>query len=125
MSRMRPTDVQADLLVRVEVSDDSWAATLPATPDDVVCTVTLGHPDLVPRSRAVACQRGYRIVGVATAERPVGHSIDVYVPEALHRDAPGWFDELVASATRVFDLRMGPVQLVLAPQLQLHLRAAS
>ena len=120
--RPRGSTEQADLLVRLPVDDAGWADTLPVTPEGTTVTVTVGHPDLVPVSLATTCAHGYRIVGVASATRPIGPTIDILVPEALWLANPDWFDDLVHRAVRVFDLRLGPVQAVLAAQLTLHLR---
>jgi hypothetical protein len=122
--RPRSSTEQADLLLRLAVEDAGWASTLPVTPSGTTVTVTVGHPDLVPVSLATTCAHGYRIVGVASATRPIGSSIDILVPEALRLANPDWFDALVHRAVRVFDLRLGPVQSVLAAQLSLHLRPA-
>jgi hypothetical protein len=122
--RPRGSTEQADLLVRLPVADADWADTLPVTPEGTTVTVTVGHPDLVPVSLATTCAQGYRIVGVASATRPIGPTIDILVPEPLRLANPDWFDELVHRAVRVFDLRLGPVQAVLAAQLTLHLRPA-
>jgi hypothetical protein len=123
--RPRGSIEQADLLVRLPVEDAGWAATLPVTPQGETVTVTVGHPDLVPVSLATTCAHGYRIVGVASATRPIGSTIDILVPESLRLADPAWFDDLVHRAVRVFDLRLGPVQTVLAAQLALHIRPAS
>jgi len=122
--RPRGSTEQADLLVRLPVEDAAWAATLPTTPEGTTVTVTVGHPDLVPVSLATTCEHGYRIVGVATSNRPIGSTIDILVPESLRLAHPAWFDVIVHRAVRVFDLRLGPVQAVLAAQLDLHLRTA-
>ena len=110
--------------MRLPVADADWAATLPVTPAGTTVTVTVGQPDLVPVSLATTCEHGYRIVGVASATRPIGPTIDILVPEELRLANPAWFDLLVHRAVRVFDLRLGPVQAVLASQLSLHLRPA-
>jgi hypothetical protein len=112
------------LLVRLPARDRSWAARLPAVPDGWTLTVTVGHPDLLPVPVDDLVSGGYRIVGVAADHRPVGRSIDVYVPPELRDQHPGWWTDLLERAERVFDLRMGPVRMVLASELDLHLRPA-
>lgn len=119
----RHDDAPGDLLARIEVTGPGWAAELPSPPPGVVCTVTLGHPDLLGDTDLTAGR--YRVVGVASAARPVGTSVDVYLPAPLVQRWPDFVADVVRASSRVFDCRMGPVQLVLAPQLALHARAAS
>ena len=116
-----PTD--GAVLVRISASERTWASTLPAVPCGRVLTVTVGHPGLLPVPVDDLLEGGYRVVGVAADHRPVGRTIDVLVPRDLRDEAPLWWSELVARAERVFDLRHGPVQRVLAAELALHLRA--
>lgn len=120
----RPSDSRADLLVRVAVDDAAWAETLPPVEDHGTLTVTVGHPDLVPTSLGATCARGYRIVGVASASRPVGSVVDVLLTAEARARWPQLAAALLARAERVFDLRMGPVQAVLAPQIRLHTQAS-
>ena len=122
----RPTsDVPTDgaVLVRIGANERTWASTLPVVPDGRVLTVTVGHPSLFPVPIDDLVDGGYRVVGIAAEHRPIGRTIDVLVPRDLREDAPAWWSELVARAERVFDLRHGPVQRVLAAELELHLRA--
>jgi hypothetical protein len=118
-----PPVTDGDVLVRLPASDVDWPATLPATPPGHVLTLTLGHPELLPRAGGSTLAVGYRIVGVATARRPVGPTVDLYVPATVREDHPGWWLAVLALAERVFDLRLGPVQRVLAAELELHTRA--
>jgi hypothetical protein len=112
------------VLVRLAALDRTWATALPRVPDGRVLTVTVGHPDLVPVPADDLTAAGYRIAGVASARRPVGSTIDVLVPHDLRVRHPGWWRALAQHAIRIFDLRMGPVRVVLAAELELHLRAA-
>jgi hypothetical protein len=115
-----PSD--GSVLVRVAAPDRSWARRLPPVPASRTLTVTVGHPDLLPVPVDDLVSGGYRVVGVAADHRPVGRTVDVLVPGELLREHPGWWRELAGAAERVFDLRHGPVQRVLAAELDLHLR---
>jgi hypothetical protein len=117
--------IDGTVLVRLSAPDRSWARRLPPVPADRTLTVTVGHPALLPVPVDDLIAGGYRIVGVAAAHRPVGRTVDVLVPADLHRDHPTWWRELQRSAERVFDLRHGPVQRVLAAELDLHLRESA
>jgi hypothetical protein len=113
------------VLVRLPVESSDWAAGLPPVPAGWRLTISLGHPDLQPIPHDALRARGYHVVGVATARAPVGRSIDVLVPGALRATEPGWWDQLGPRATRIFDLRMGPVIALLRNQLALHERGAA
>lgn len=112
------------LLVRVSVTDRSWARTLPKVPDGRTLTVTVGSADLAPVPADDLVASGYRIVGVAADHRPLGRLVDICVPRDLRSAHPGWWGELAARADRIFDPRLGPVARVLAAELALHRRAA-
>lgn len=111
------------VLVRLPAADRSWPTRLPPVPGGRVLTVCLGHGDLLP-SQPRGQTGGYRIVGVASGRAPVGPTVDVLVPLELRLAEPRWWSELAATASRIFDLRMGPVQEVLSSQLTLHLADA-
>ena len=108
------------VLVRVRASDRGWAARLPQVPDGRTLTVTVGHPGLLPVPADDLVRNGYRLVGVAAEHHPIGRSVDVLVPPDLQREHPEWWRGLLDRAERVFDLRLGPVQRVLAVELGLH-----
>jgi hypothetical protein len=108
------------VLVRLPVEDGAWATALPPVPDGWTLTVSLGHPSLLPIPEDELTSRGYAVVGIATARAPVGRSVDVLVPGALQAAEPRWWEQLGCRASRVFDLRMGPVLAVLGNQLALH-----
>jgi hypothetical protein len=112
-----------DVLVRLPAPDRSWPRSLPAAPDGWLLTVTLGHPRLVPVDADRLDAAGYRIVGTASEHRPIGLVVDVLVPAALRTAEPDWWGLVLARAERVFDLRLGPVQQVLAAELELHRQA--
>lgn len=119
-----PAPITEDaVLVRVAVQGRGWPRLLPATPRGVMLTVTVGHPRLLPVAEDELRRAGYRVAGVTDARQPLDRSIDVLVPTSLHETEPIWWAALFARAERVFDLRHGPVQHVLAPQLALHARA--
>lgn len=120
-STLPPPVTDDDVLVRLPASGHGWPGTLPPVPGGHLLTLSLGHPSLLPAARG-ALPGGYRIVGVATA-RPIGHTIDVYVPAMVRDDHPDWWRSLVARAERVFDLRFGPVRRVLAAEIALHTRS--
>lgn len=109
-------------LVRIRVVD-ALALDLPAAPSGTRLTVTLGHADLAEHTGHLA-ELGYVVVGVAADHRPLGHVADVLVPAAIREAAPVWWADLRGRADRVFDLAFGPVARVLAPEIDLHLRAA-
>lgn len=115
-----PPVTDGDVLVRLPARDAAWPATLPAAPPGHLLTLTLGHPSLLPGPRGVGLPAGYRLVGVASKERPIGRTVAIYVPAALRNDHPGWWRSLLHQAERVFDLQLGPVQRVLAAELALH-----
>jgi hypothetical protein len=122
-SPIAPTD--GSVLVRMTAPDRTWARQLPPVPRDRTLTVTVGHPALLPVPVDDLVSGGYRIVGVASEQRPVGRNVDVLVPGDLRASEPAWWSELLRGAERVFDLRHGPVQRVLAAELELHLRQAA
>lgn len=113
------------MLVRIIASGHGWARRLPQVPDGRVLTVTVGHPALLPVPVDDLVGGGYRVVGVAPQDRPVGRHVDVLVPGDLRTEHPQWWRSFLAGAERVFDLRHGPVQRVLAAELDLHLTAPS
>jgi hypothetical protein len=117
-----PVPADGSVLVRITAPDRSWAARLPRVPGGRTLTVTVGHPALLPVPVDELVSGGYRIVGVAAEHRPIGRTVDVLVPGDLRRDHPHWWQQVAGAAERVFDLRHGPVQRVLAAELDLHLR---
>jgi hypothetical protein len=120
-----PVPLDGSVLVRLTARDHTWARRLPPVPAHRTLTVTVGHPALLPVPVDDLVSGGYRIAGLANADRPVGRTVDVLVPGDLRRDHPGWWQLLRADAERVFDLRHGPVQRVLAAEIDLHLRAGA
>jgi len=120
----RPRSLPADaILLRLQVDGPDWTMELPSVPDGAEVTVTLGHPDLLPVDTRPARDRGYRIVGAASEQRPLGSVADLLVSGELRQAAPAWWDAVLRRATRAFDLRLGPVQQVLDAELALHAAA--
>jgi hypothetical protein len=117
-----PPVTDGDVLVRLPAGEADWPAALPPVPDDHVLTLTLGHPCLFPPLAHAPLAAGYRLVGVATEQRPIGLTVDVYVPAVVRETHPLWWRAFLVGAERVFDLRLGPVQRVLAAELALHTR---
>ncbi|MFP4635139.1 MAG: hypothetical protein ACLFRD_04690 [Nitriliruptoraceae bacterium] len=108
---------EPSVLVRLAAPDRGWVEHLPAVPGASVLTVSVGHAGLLPVPADELTARGYRIVGITPT---VGAHVDVLVPLALGTAHPGWWQDLVTRAERVFDLRLGPVRLVLADEIELH-----
>ena len=120
----RPPTLPADaVLLRLPVEGRDWPSTLPEVPRGGQVTVTVGHPDLMPDDPAPARTRGYHIVGAASEYRPLGSVADLLITAELRDAAPGWWDALLRRASRVFDLRLGPVQQELSAELALHVEA--
>ena len=122
-----PGDVDVDgaLLVRVPATDRTWVAGVPAVPGPWTLTVTVGHADLLPVAVDDLVRAGYRLAGVTAQRASSGLIIDILVPADLRQRRPDWWASLVSRADRVFDLRHGPVQYVLANEIELHLRASN
>lgn len=115
-----PTD--GAVLVRLPAADRHWPALLPTVETGEMLTVTVGHVSLLPVSTDDLSDRGYRIVGVAAADRPIGRCVGILVPHDLRVRDPEWFGVLVRRAERVFDLRHGPVLRLLAAEIERHLQ---
>ena len=111
------------VLVRLPASGPSWATCLPVVPDAREVTVTLGRAELLPVDTGLLRDRGYRVIGAASAQRPIGDVVDLLITEELRTSAAGYWARLLADAERVFDLSLGPVQRMLHAELALHARA--
>lgn len=118
----RPPD--GSVLVRVSADGPQWASRLPMVPTTAVLTVTVNDAALVPVPVDDLIAGGYRIVGVADPDRPLGACVDVLVPGDLRDAEPEWWGRLRAISSRIFDLRMGPVLAVLGDELEQHLTAS-
>lgn len=116
-----PAPPDGSVLVRVRSADRGWARRLPRVPDGLVLTVTVGDPSLLPVPVDDLVSGGYRVVGVAPHDPPLGRHVDVLVPAHVRTAHPAWWRSLLVLAERAFDLRLGPVRSVLAAELELHL----
>lgn len=109
------------VVVRVFAHGTAWPRVLPSLPDDATASVTVSHDRLAEIPTATLRRCGYRIAGVSPVPDPdAGEVVDVLATAALRRAHPSWFRSLVDVATRVFDLRFGPVRRLLAPTLRAH-----
>lgn len=122
---MTPIPTDGAVLVRLRARNRDWISELPVVPGDQTLTVTVGRSDLLPVPVGELIARGYRLVGVAAEHRPIGPTVDIFVPIHLRDERPDWWARLAPLAERVFDLRMGPVRLLLAAEIELHLRHLS
>ena len=107
-------------LIRLHADGPGWIDRLPPVPVGEVVTVTVSDVALrqVPPQRLL--ETGYRVVGMhpPTTDRP---TVDLLVPAELAAGHVDFLRDLIRRADRAFDLRMGPVQLVLGPELAIHL----
>lgn len=111
------------MLLRLHADGPGWIDRLPPVPAGHVVTVTVSDASLrgVPAQRLL--ETGYRVVG----QHPLtsGQStVDLLVQAEMATAFPGYVQALLAIADRAFDLRMGPVQAVLGPELAIHLGLA-
>jgi len=116
--RHRPRPADGSVVVRVDAHLPGWERALPPVPGTRVA-VTVGEPDLADAADELAA-RGYDLLGVVPGLRGGRHA-DLLVPAGLRADEPRWFSALLLPATRVFDLRFGPVGAVLRAELDLLL----
>lgn len=107
-------------LLRLHASGPQWIDRIPPVPVGNVITVTVSDASLrhVPPQRLL--ESGYRVVGMhpPTPQQP---TVDLLVQAELAAGYPEFLTELLACADRAYDLRMGPVQLALGPELAIHL----
>jgi len=109
-------------LVRVLSEDASWIDELPPVPAGHVVTVAIGSTAQRAVSDDALAATGYRIVGPqpATSLPP---AIELLVPGSLMVADPLWWSRLLGVADQAFDLRLGPVQMVMGNHLPVHLDA--
>jgi hypothetical protein len=129
-SRVLP-DVKADahmvmtddrgvsLCVEVAVDDGSWVERLPPAPGNGPVSVSFDDVELAARDRTAVTDLGYVVVGTAGV-RHAGEVAHLLVPQAVVERHTRWWRALLDLATRVYDLRFGPVQFALADVLRLH-----
>lgn len=109
-------------LVRVLCDDASWIQRLPPVPDDQVVTVAVGRREQALVSDDDLAATGYRIVGPQPATS-LPSAVELLVPGALMAAHPAWWSRVLGVADQAFDLRLGPVQLVMGNHLPVHLSA--
>jgi len=107
------------VLVRIDASAPDWVHGLPSVPEGRRIGVTVSTEALRSCTTALA-ERGYDLIGVVPG-RGGGTHADLLVTAAARDDAARWFPALLLVAARVFDLRFGPVQLLLQAELAAHL----
>lgn len=107
-------------LVRVLATDGTWIRRVPEVPNGATVTVSIGtraHRDV---SDLDLLRSGYRIVGPHPGSSlPKG--VELLVPGDLMASEPAWWRALLEVADQAFDLRLGPVQVVLGNHLTPHL----
>ncbi len=107
-------------LVRVLATDGTWIDRLPDVPDGGTVTVSIGtraHRDV---SDLDLLRSGYRLVGPHPGSR-LPQGVELLVPAELMASHPGWWRALLEAADQAFDLRLGPVQMVMGNHLTPHL----
>jgi hypothetical protein len=117
-------DHELNLCVEVAIEDRSWIERLPPAPATHPVTVSFDDVELAARDRTAVTDLGYGVVGIAG----VGHVTDVahlLVPLRAVERHPRWWRTMLDLASRVYDLRFGPVQMALGDVLALHLPAPS
>jgi hypothetical protein len=117
-------DHELNLCVEVAIEDRSWIERLPPAPATYPVTVSFDDVELAARDRTAVTDLGYAVVGTAG----VGHVTDVahlLVPLRAVERHPRWWRTMLDLASRVYDLRFGPVQMALGDVLALHLPAPS
>lgn len=106
-------------LVRVHADDGDWIRRLPPVPGSNVVTVSISDTaqrDVADRDLA---RTGYRIVGPQPRSR-LPQGVELLVSAELMAAEPDWWQELLEVADRAFDLRLGPVQVVMGSHLTVH-----
>ncbi len=107
-------------LVRIRAEDASWIDRVPPVPVDHVVTVSTGATAQRQVTDDALAATGYRIVG-AQPPTSLPAAVELLVPGALMAAEPDWWSRLLAVADQAFDLRLGPVQLVMGNHLPVHL----
>lgn len=107
-------------LVRVLATDGTWIHRLPDVPGDHIVTVSIGaraHRDVADLD---LLRSGYRIVGPHPSSR-LPEAVELLVPAELMAPHPAWWRSLLEVADQAFDLRLGPVQMIMGNHLTPHL----
>lgn len=111
------------LCVEIAIAAATWVERLPPAPggpDAPPVTLSFDDHELAARDRTAVTDLGYQLVGTAK----VGHVSDVVHLLVALTAVDGhqrWWRALVDLATRVYDLRFGPVKLALRDVLTVHL----
>jgi hypothetical protein len=112
-------DGELRLCVEVAVADGAWVEQLPPAPSTRTITLSFDDIELAARDRTAIDDLGYSVVGPGA----VRHAHDVahlLVPLSAVEEHPRWWRAVLDLATRVYDLRFGPVQLALSDVLRAH-----
>lgn len=112
-------DHEVSLCVEVAIGDGSWVERLPPAPASSPVSLSFDDVELAARDRTAVTDLGYVVVGTAG----VRHASDVahlLVPQDMVERHTRWWRAMLDLATRVYDLRFGPVQFRLAPVLRVH-----
>lgn len=109
-------------LVRIDARQPGWWRQLPELPAGTSVTMSGdGHFGDLPGDLVQnLSRRGYRVVGSLNDMPPIMR-VDVLVPAKVRSAHRHWWRSISAEADRVFDLRMGPVLMVLSDVLAMHL----
>lgn len=121
---MTPDSRPLDLCVEFPADRPEWVEELPPTPAGRVVTMSFAAAALRDRDATVVTDLGYRVVGVAAPAQhdDVAHLLVSWDVVARHER---WWRTVLDAARRVYDLRFGPVQQVLAEVIDLHAHATT
>lgn len=112
-------DQQLSLCVEVSVQDATWIEDLPPAPANRLISVSFDSARFVARDRQAVEELGYVCVGVGVATH-VSDVAHLLVSHDIIDAHTRWWRALLDLAQRVYDLRFGPVQMVLRDVLALH-----
>ncbi|MEX2487242.1 MAG: hypothetical protein WD377_06465 [Nitriliruptoraceae bacterium] len=121
----RESRLEGAVLVRV-ISRPQLSLTdeLPVRRVGPPATITIDGFDLPTDQQGELEALGYRLAGRCRhPRRDLRATIDVLVTGAHRTTDPAWWTALRGRAERIYDLGMGPVRLVLADELDVHLAA--
>lgn len=107
-------------LVRVHADGPEWIDRLPPVPAGHVVTVSLGSRAQASVTDDALAATGYRIVGPQPSTS-LPTAVELLVTGELMAIDPAWWSRLLGVADQAFDLRLGPVQLVMGNHLPVHL----
>ena len=118
---MITSDDELSLCVEICVEDATWVEDLPPAPSSGRVSVSFDDAGLAARDRAAVEELGYPCVGVA-ATRNAHQVAHVLVSQATVTAHTRWWRAVLDAAERVYDLRFGPVQVLLRDVIALHHR---